>query len=235
MNRFYKVELIGGNKMLSFASGQVVKWSHPRLEQATSLLFATASGLGLEIAIVQRPSEKAHWNRCLQTQESCLIYLYSHIKEDAFDLFGFSTFEEKRVFEKLLKVNGIGPKSALSCLSSYTPLEFIQKILSQSPLVKIPGVGKKTLERMMIDLKEPFEALRGLFQEDLFFGVNGNVLDKKEELHEPHYLDYVSALMDFGYKKSQATSVLELLAKRKQPHWSDSDWIKQALYQLQRK
>ncbi|MDR1330360.1 MAG: Holliday junction branch migration protein RuvA [Oscillospiraceae bacterium] len=84
------------------------------------------------------------------------LYTYCNIREDAFDIFGFYTTEEKRCFELLLTVSGIGPKAALSILSSCTPEALAVAVVSDdvSALTSTPGVGKKLAQRIILELKD---------------------------------------------------------------------------------
>jgi holliday junction DNA helicase RuvA len=84
------------------------------------------------------------------------LKVHTHVREDALQLFGFATLEEKIVFEKLISVSGIGPKLAITVLSGLASAELIQAIRTGdvARLVRIPGVGKKTAERMILELKD---------------------------------------------------------------------------------
>jgi Holliday junction DNA helicase RuvA len=84
------------------------------------------------------------------------VYLYSHVREDAFDLFGFLSTYEKNLFTTLLSVSGVGPRMALSLLSHTDDANLIDMILSEDKagLTSISGVGKKTAERMVLELKD---------------------------------------------------------------------------------
>ena len=98
------------------------------------------------------------------------VLTYMQVREDAMSLYGFLSENEKDLFEKLIAVGGIGPKVALSALSYFTPSELIAAIASQdvSKVSKIPGVGKKTAQRIILELKGSFElgaAESNLFEE----------------------------------------------------------------------
>lgn len=88
--------------------------------------------------------------------ELCTIYTYQHVREDAILLFGFPTRQEQSLFRKLLEVSGIGPKGALSILSGTRPEQLVGAIQQDNVawLTKLPGVGKKTAQRMILDLKD---------------------------------------------------------------------------------
>lgn len=116
-------------------------------------------------------------------QEQTTVYLYQHVREDAHVLFGFAASEEKRLFEKLISVSGIGPKGALAILASGTPSHVVSAIEREDEpyLVKFPGIGKKTARQMILDLKGKLEhvvsdSLDGLFAtEQPEAALSGNV------------------------------------------------------------
>ena len=92
----------------------------------------------------------------LETGKKARLYTYCHIKEDAFDLFGFFDLSEKRCFEQLLGVSGVGPKAALSILSSATPESLALAIVcdDETALTIAPGIGKKLAQRIILELKD---------------------------------------------------------------------------------
>ncbi|CAJ1003385.1 MULTISPECIES: Holliday junction branch migration protein RuvA [Bacillales] len=84
------------------------------------------------------------------------LYTHHHVREDAILLYGFATREERDLYRKLLDVNGIGPKGALSILAAATPEQIVMAVQQEnvSYLTKFPGIGKKTAQRMILDLKD---------------------------------------------------------------------------------
>ena len=92
----------------------------------------------------------------LEAGKKARLYTYCNIKEDAFDIFGFYDLSEKRCFEQLISVSGVGPKAALSILSSATPESLALAIISddESALTIAPGVGKKLAQRIILELKD---------------------------------------------------------------------------------
>lgn len=108
-----------------------------------------ASGLGYKIFASSYSLDN------LNIGESATLYIYSNIREDAFDLYGFSTIEERRTFEMLLSVSGVGPKAALSILSSLPPYELALAIISgdTKSLTKANGIGAKVAARIILELK----------------------------------------------------------------------------------
>ncbi|HOD35269.1 MAG TPA: Holliday junction branch migration protein RuvA [Syntrophales bacterium] len=133
------------------------------------------------------------------------LHIFTAVREDAMHLFGFCTSEEKQLFEMLLTVNGIGPKLALSLLSGITPKDFIGAVFAEdrAALTRVPGVGKKMAERIILELRDKLVKLDGA-------AAGGGVRDKtgsRDVLHE----DALSALVNLGYKKSTAKTVLDRL------------------------
>jgi len=92
------------------------------------------------------------------------LRVHTHVREDAFSLFGFASADEKALFEKLITVSGIGPKLAITILSGLATPELIGAIRSSQVnlLVRIPGIGKKTAERLVLELRDKLEGLAGV-------------------------------------------------------------------------
>ena len=124
------------------------------------------------------------------------LHIYTHVREDAMQLYGFSSEEEKKIFITLLSVSGIGPKMALNILSGIPLKDFLHALDSEdvAMLCRIPGLGKKTAHRLILELREKLPAA-------------GGVRDRAFE-------DTLSALMNFGYKKAEAQSSLEKAVKK---------------------
>ena len=142
------------------------------------------------------------------------VILLTHflVREDAQLLFGFATDQERIIFRKLLKVNGIGAKASLSILSGMTVHELTHTIQSQDvvSLTKIPGVGKKTAERLILELKDKFS--------DTDF-QSSNISNSKE------LDDIQNALSALGYNQKD----ILLVTKELEPNISVNDGIKKAL------
>ena len=92
----------------------------------------------------------------LESGKKAKLYTYCNIKEDAFDIYGFYDVSEKRAFEQLISVSGVGPKAALSILSSSSPESLALAIINddESALTIAPGIGKKLAQRIMLELKD---------------------------------------------------------------------------------
>lgn len=95
----------------------------------------------------------------VKTGQDLLLYTHVHVREDDLSFYGFDSLEEKRLFLLMLGVSGIGPKAALAILSAFAPDEIQAAISSEniSLLTKVPGIGKKTAQRLVLELREKFK------------------------------------------------------------------------------
>jgi holliday junction DNA helicase RuvA len=147
------------------------------------------------------------------------ISLLTHfiVREDAQILFGFGSAGEREAFRQLIKISGVGPRTALALLSGMSVGDIGQAVTQQdaSRLVKIPGIGKKTAERLLLELKGKIGADLG--------AVGSAVIGE-------HQGDILQALVALGYSDKEAQAALKPLAK----DVSVSDGIKQALKALAR-
>ncbi len=128
------------------------------------------------------------------------LHIHTHVREDAIALFGFLRPEEKRLFEKLLAVSGIGPKLAITILSGMPATEMVGAIRGGdvARLTRIPGIGKKTAERMVLELRDKLEE----------FGAApaARAVSAVEE-------DVLSALVNLGYQRAAAERALAATAR----------------------
>ncbi len=135
-----------------------------------------------------------------EIEQPVRVFTYTHVREDALQLYGFSTALEKELFQILISVSGIGPKLALNILSGIAAPLLIASIASGdlNRLLSIPGVGRKTGERMILDLKDKVQKLESRVS-----------VPPKTPL-PPHefFEDIVSALVNLGYKKNQAEATV---------------------------
>ncbi len=119
------------------------------------------------------------------------LHVYTHVREDAIQLFGFASEDAKRVFVTLLGISGIGPRMALNILSGISYNDFLHAIENEDieMLCRIPGLGKKTAARLILELREKLPSSTG---------VRDRLFD-----------DTLSALVNLGYKKNMAQEFLE--------------------------
>jgi holliday junction DNA helicase RuvA len=130
------------------------------------------------------------------------LYIHTHVREDALSLFGFISGADKALFEKLISVSGIGPKLAVTALSGMASAELIAAIRGGAldQLVKIPGVGKKTAERMVLELRDKLDAI-GLPARAAGVASPQSNFSAVEE-------DTIYALMNFGSARAAAEAAV---------------------------
>jgi Holliday junction DNA helicase RuvA len=125
------------------------------------------------------------------------LHIYTKVSEDQIALFGFLEREEKRLFEKLITVSGVGPKLAITLLSGLSAERAVQAIRSQdhAQLVRIPGVGKKLAERLVLELKDKLDDFAVT---PVQTSVRGPIVD-----------DVLSALTNLGYQRASAEKAID--------------------------
>jgi Holliday junction DNA helicase RuvA len=147
------------------------------------------------------------------------LWVHTHVREDTLALYGFLTERERSLFLLLLGVAGIGPRVALTVLSGIPPSELASALRNQDVrrLVAIPGVGKKTAERMVLELAEKAAS----------FAAEGPPAAPAAVAAE----DVISALVNLGYRKAEAEKAVETVARTGAPK-EFGDYLKQALKKL---
>ena len=156
----------------------------------------------------------------LPEQESpASLWIHTHVREDALALYGFLTERERSLFLLLLGVTGIGPRVALTVLSGIPPTELVDALRRQDVrrLVAIPGVGKKTAERMVLELTEKAANLPGEAPGKAPAAVASD--------------DVLSALVNLGYRKAEAERAVDAVARTIAPP-DFSAFLKEALRRL---
>jgi Holliday junction DNA helicase RuvA len=130
------------------------------------------------------------------------LRIHTHVREDAFLLFGFHSAEEKSLFEKLISVSGIGPKMGITVLSGITTFELLNSIRGGQVdrLVKIPGIGKKTAERLVLELRDKLDQI----------SVGGAVVPSLQPAPVLSELDQdvLSALVNLGCQRGAAEAAI---------------------------
>ncbi len=132
------------------------------------------------------------------------VKTYLHVREDAFQLFGFISEEERRVYTSLLSTSGIGPKLALTILSGLSPERVVAAVQNrdESALNAISGVGKKTAQRLIIELKDKFKDITSL---EIVDGLSKESLSSIEN-------ETLMALISLGYSRIQADKAIRKLS-----------------------
>jgi Holliday junction DNA helicase RuvA len=133
------------------------------------------------------------------------LHVHTHVREDALQLFGFHEVTEKRLFEKLLTISGIGPKLAITVLSGIAAGRLVAAIRGgdHATLTKIPGIGKKTAERVVLELKDKLDDLAGTAP------ASASATPSLGATAE----DVLSALVNLGYPRPVAQKAVESAAK----------------------
>ncbi|MGD0022651.1 MAG: Holliday junction branch migration protein RuvA [Smithellaceae bacterium] len=130
------------------------------------------------------------------------LHVHTHVKQDAINLFGFYTVQERDLFQLMLSVSGIGPKMSLNILSGISVQEMLRAISSGDvrKLISIPGLGKKLAERLILELKE--KVLKKMKVEEV------PAIDNQQKINEIIREDVLSALINLGYKNNIAQDAL---------------------------
>jgi len=162
------------------------------------------------------------------------VYLHTHqvVREDAHMLFGFGSLEERRMFELLITVSGVGPKVAIAALSGLKPALLARAIRDENiaALVGIPGVGRKTAERLIVELRDKIDVLAAA-------GAAGKAAASGAETprgvlpRSERFDDAVAALVKLGYSAAQAQDTIRRVAEGEES-LSLEDLVRRALARL---
>lgn len=180
------------------------------IEKSPPQVIVDCNGVGYEVEV---PMSTFYNLPDIGKQIQLLIHFV--VREDAQLLYGFGSEQEKSTFKQLLKVNGIGAKSALSILSGVSIDDLVEAVNRQEVgmLTRIPGIGKKTAERLLLELKDKF-------------AVTGSVTTTS--LPKSASYDVLNALIALGYNEREAGAAVKLLPKEV----TVAEGIKQALKSL---
>jgi holliday junction DNA helicase RuvA len=193
--------------MIGYLHGKIIN------KKPTKVLLEV-NGVGFLVNISINTFEK------IADKEEVSLFTYMSVRESAIDLYGFFNIAEKEMFELLIGVNGIGPKSAQSILSGIQ-IEDLKEALKTgniSRLVSIPGIGRKTAERLMIELRDKAESV----SETGEVGASGGSSVRN---------DAIAALLNLGYNQKIAERIIRAILDRS-PNMSIEDLIKEALVSL---
>jgi len=165
------------------------------LEKHPNLVIVDVHGVGYEVTI-----PVSAFSSLPEKGQPVQLHIHTHVREDALALFGFVSAADKALFEKLITVSGIGPKLAVTTLSGLTAADLVAAIRSGAieQLVRIPGVGKKTAERMVLELRDKLDLLGVPVRAD---AAPKATFSSTEE-------DVISALMNFGATRASAEAAV---------------------------
>lgn len=176
--------------MFAYINGKIA-------DKANNYVVIDAGGVGYKIFMSTKAIESLNEIGAIQK-----VYTYYYVREDNISLYGFLSNEELRMFELLLSVSGIGAKSALAILSEITPSSFALAVITNddSKLVKIPGIGKKTAARMILELKDKLKTETAIEKnEKIEMAIKEDNKDSEA----------VSALQVLGYTNKEIEKALE--------------------------
>lgn len=182
--------------MIGLIEGKVLHLSAP------VAIVLTNSGIGYEIELPVPAFCQ------LQMDTVVKIWTHLHVREDAQLLYGFTEYQERDVFKQLIKINGVGAKIALAMLSSMSSAQLKSCVNNQdeSALVKVPGIGKKTAQRLLIELKDKLKNIEAVDADIVVDNENAPSMN-----HEMKILAEVeAALMSLGYKEKEAQQAIKL-------------------------
>jgi Holliday junction DNA helicase RuvA len=165
------------------------------LEKHPNLIVIDVHGVGYEVTI-----PVSVYSSLPDQGAPVRMHIYQHVREDILALYGFITKDDKALFEKLIAVSGIGPRLAITALSGLTTEDLVAAIRSGAveQLVRIPGVGKKTAERMVLELRDK---LGPIGASTPGIGMPKSAFSTTEE-------DVISALMNFGATRGSAEAAV---------------------------
>ncbi len=165
-------------------------------EKHPNQVIVEAGGVGYDVTIPVSTFAKLP-----DTGAAVALRIHTHVREDAISLFGFFTAEEKGLFEKLISVSGIGPKLAITVLSGLSAGDLIEAIRGGQVerLVRIPGIGKKTAERLVLELRDKMDAV--MLGKAGAAGPAPSAMDPLDE-------DVLSALVNLGGQRAQAETAI---------------------------
>jgi holliday junction DNA helicase RuvA len=176
------------------------------LEKHPNQVIVESAGVGYDVQI-----PISTFTALADAGATAALRIYTHVREDALLLFGFATSEEKVLFERLISVSGIGPKLAITVLSGLPTADLVAAIRNSDVehLVRIPGVGKKTAERMVLELKDKLAAIDTTGKTAAAAG-SGPPLSALER-------DVLSALQNLGCSRPAAEEALRKVKERGAP------------------
>ena len=199
--------------MIAFLRGRV-------LEKHPSRVIVDVGGVGYDVAV-----PLSTFYAIGEDGAEVSLRVHTHVREDQLALFGFATALEQTVFERLIAISGIGPKLALAVLSGIEPNEFVVALQRGDTvrLTRIPGVGKKTAERIVLELRDRLPKAMAAM------ATGAAPLPAADELRD----DLTSTLINLGYQRQAIDKTLERLL-RERANADFQDTLRAALKELSR-
>lgn len=155
--------------------------------------------------------------------QAVTLHIHTSVKEDAINLFGFYTLQERELFQLMISVSGIGPKVAMNILSGITSSELLEAISggNLAKLITIPGIGRKMAERLILELRE--KAIKKMAADQI------PVTDARQKRSDMMREDVLSALVNLGYKANAARDALDKVARDAEGELAMDQLLKKAL------
>lgn len=190
---------------------------------APEILIECASGVAYEVSM---PMTSIYALPDINTE--AIIYTHFVVREDAQLLYGFANKTERKLFRLLIKVNGVGPKLALAILSGMSAEQFVRCVTHDdlTTIVKIPGVGKKTAERLLIEMRDRLKDWQNDIDTPFTDAMPIDTLSHESIIKQDTKADAINALVSLGYSNSQAEKAIKAIFK---PDMSSEMLIKNAL------
>lgn len=197
--------------MIAYVSGTLV-------EKNTESVIIDVNGIGYYVHI-----PTSTYDSLPTTGEDVKLHTYHYLREDSEALYGFGTTAEQAVFETMLGVSRVGPKLALSALSAMTPTELRDHVVEgdSSRLTEISGVGRKTADRLIVELRDRFEDL------DVFDG--SAPLTGGSEARASARADALEALRELGFSRADAERAIRTVLRDDPAVQSADDLVRRAL------
>lgn len=222
--------------MIGYLRGEILDSSDGRLIIGIQT-GSSSDRIGYAVTVPQSPAYLG-WVQ----GKSIELFIHTHVREDALDLFGFASKAEKEVFLALLSVTGIGPKGAIGILSKIQPVDLVQAILNgdKDALTQLPGIGKKTAERVVLELADPIrkKMAAGVLLESYESALQGKKKGGAEAGSTaglnastfPIFQEAKAALMGLGYREQEVTTLLkQVITEAQTPITRTEDLVKHAL------
>ncbi len=186
--------------MLAYIKGQIDS-------KTNTYIVIDVGGLGYKVFMSETAIENVG-----SIGETVKVHTYYRVREDDISIFGFITKEELRMFELLLTVSGVGAKVALAILANISVTDFALAVITNdvSEIVKIPGIGKKSAERIILELKDKLKAM----QTEQELTVASNKTNSKKDMQNKNEVEEaISALQVLGYNRKDIEKAFEKLDK----------------------
>jgi Holliday junction DNA helicase RuvA len=191
------------------------------IEKQPPQLLLEVNGIGYEI-----DAPMSTFYRLPDVGQTVVLHTHFVVREDAHHLYGFFSREERTLFRTLLKVNGVGPRLGLTILSSMNPNEFVYCIINNdvANLVKLPGVGKKTAERLVIEMRDKLSDWQSTDVKLNSLGAAIQPMTSNQIIQ-----DAISALIALGYKPQEASRAV---SKIEDKNITSEEIIRRALREM---